>query len=120
MSRPEALARDVRRLAFDPNDPRSFDHAKRDIASRVAALALTEPCATCPAGHLRTALDATRRALRTERERVATLERLLAIATRPRAKPIERPDEHQLAFWPDLADESADVACLAEHRARAR
>ena len=101
MSAADELAAELRRLTFDVRNPHRFQDAKRDIAARVARLALPHPCANCPAASLRLALESARRMVRMERDRADRAERLLASAVRRPRRSRAHALPAQMAFWPD-------------------
>lgn len=106
MTAADDLAAELRRLCFDVQNPHRFQEAKRDLAARIARLALPSPCASCPAASLRHSLDAARRAGRAERDRAESAERLLAGAVRrPRRSPAQR-NARQPDLWAENMVES--------------
>lgn len=99
MSAAHELAAELRRLWFDVQNPHRFDEQKRDLAARIARLALPNPCATCVAQSLRHSLDAARRVARAERDRADRLERMLASAVKPSRRSRAHPANNQLELW---------------------
>ena len=99
MSAAHELAAELRRLWFDPRRPHLFDDAKRDLAARIARLALPNPCATCVAQSLRHSLDAARRGARAERDRADRLERMLGTAVKRPRRSRAHANANQLELW---------------------
>jgi hypothetical protein len=85
-----ALACEIRRMPYQPH---LFYEKRREIASRLEALAAPSPCASCKAGRLAFDLDCAQRMLVIERKRLALAEALLRQAVRGarRRRPREAP-----------------------------
>lgn len=101
MSAADELAAELRRLCFDVRRPHLFHDQKRDLAARVARLALPSPCSNCPASSLRLALESARRVARMERDRADRAERLLASAVRRPRRSRAHALAAQMALWPE-------------------